>query len=669
MPRKIVAILLNSVRGQHPDRNPSPDRVQRRLAAILFADVVGYSRLTEQDEVGTLHRLQSVWRDVVRPNVQTRNGRIISTAGDGVLVEFASAVEAVSSAIALQQAMRLRNAALTDDKRIQLRVGINLGDIMIHGQDLHGDGVNVAARLEPLAEPGGICISATVHEHVQAKLPFPFEDGGERLVKNIAAPVHIYVIGPDTIAQLPAAVAAGMRRSACRWCAAALGIGLVGGAALWAIWLHLLPDAETSRVQNTPSGSTMLRTEPAKPEPPPLSIVALPFTNLDSDPAQDYFADGITEDLTTDLSRIPALFVISPSTALTYKRTAVDVREIGRELAVRYVLRGSVRRVAESVRINAQLIETDNARQLWAERFEAQITQFGAIQDSVTQRIATTMNATLLDAESRRIQHERPNNPDTVDLTMRGLAILNKPSSRENAQQARALFENALRLSPDYLPALNGLAQVMLVEWGSTWYSGSSEAHLEALERIVNRALATQPDDAMAIYLYGYVQKRLHKNLNQALVAFERAVAIDPNFAVAENYIGQVKTFLGRPDEAAAHTLKAIRLSPRDPQLAEWFYQMAIIGIHRQRYDEAVEWARRGVQTNPNLRYPYRVLASALALSGQIDEARTVAAELRRRYPAETITAFTKREPWTDPLYRAGQALEIDGMRLAGIPE
>lgn len=667
-PSNVLAVFLS--RGRGPDHTESDstshDRVQRRLAAILFADVVGYSRLTAQDEVGTWRRLQRILRNVVRPNVQAHDGRIISIAGDGILVEFPSAVEAVSCAIALQQSMQLINAAITDAQRIQLRVGINLGDIMIHGHDLHGDGVNVAARLEPLADPGGICISATVHEHVQAKLPYPFEDRGEQRVKNISTPVRIYMIGPDTIAQLPVAVAAaGMRKQLWRWCAAALAIGLLGGAALWTPWLNL-PPREMARVQTVAAGPPP--TAPAR-SAPPLSIVALPFTNLDRDPEQDYFAEGLTEDLTTDLSRIPALFVISPTTALTYKGSSQDVRQIGRELAVRYVLRGSVRRAMESVRINAQLIETDNARQLWADRFEAKIAQLGAMQDSVTQRIADAMNATLLDAESRRIQHERPNNPDAVDLTMRGLARLNRPSSRDNAQHARELFEEALRLSPDYLPALNGLAQVMLVEWGSNWYSGSSEAHLQALEQVVNRALAIKPDDAMAIYLYGYVQKRLHRNLDQALVAFERATALDPNLAVAQNYIGQIKVFLGRADEAAEHTLKAIQLSPRDPQLAEWYYQMAIIQIHQQHYDEAVEWARRGVQTNPNLRYPYRVLAAALALSGRVDEARTVAAELRRRYPKESISAFRMREQWTAPVYRAGQKLEIEGMRLAGIPE
>jgi tetratricopeptide (TPR) repeat protein len=236
-------------------------------------------------------------------------------------------------------------------------------------------------------------------------------------------------------------------------------------------------------------------------------------------------------------------------------------------------------------------------------------------------------------------------------------------------QSARELFEEALRLSPNHLQALNGLAQVMLIEWGSTWYAGSSDEHLEAMDRIVNQALAIKPDDALATYFQGYVFKRLRKDLNQALVAFERAIALDPNLAVAHNYVGQIKVFLGRASEAAEHTLKAIQLSPRDPQLAEWYYQLAITYIHQQRYNEAVEWARRGVQVNPNLRYPYRVLAAALALSGRVDEARTVAAEMLRRYPKETISAFLTREPWTDPVYRTGQDREIAGMRLAGIPD
>jgi adenylate cyclase len=644
-------------------------RLQRRLAAILFADVVGYSRLTGQDEVGTWRRVQSVLRDVVRPHLKAHAGRIVRIKGDGILVEFLSAVEAVASAVALQQAMAQRNATLAEAHRIELRIGINLGDIVTSYDDVHGDGVNITARLEPIAEPGGICISATVHEHVRAKLAYPFEDRGVQTLKNIAEPVRVYALGPERIASLPTDTPSSvMPGNHLGWYAAAIAVGCVCVAGLWMVWVRFAPPTE----HETALPATLAASVPEpviQANPPRLSIVVLPFANAARDSEQEYFAEGITEDLTTDLSRIPGSFVIAPSTAFSYKGRPIDVRQIGRELSVRYVLQGSVRRIMDSLRINAQLVEAANASQLWAERFEGQIAQLAKVQDDVTQRIAGALNVALIDVENQRAMRERPNNPDVVDRTLRGWALLNKPASRESMQRAREQFEEALRLSPDHLLALNGLANVMLIEWGSTWYSGSSDGHLEALDRVVTKALAIKPDDALATYFHGYVLKRLRKDLNQALAAFERAIAIDPNLAVAHNYVGQIKVFLGRANEAAGHTLKAIQLSPRDPQLAEWYYQLAITYIHQQRFDEAVEWARRGVQVNPNLRYPYRVLAAALALSGRVDEARMVAAEMLRRYPKETIGTFLTREPWTDPIYRAGQDREIAGMRLAGIPE
>ncbi len=523
-----------------------------------------------------------------------------------------------------------------------------------------------------MAEPGGICISATVHEHVRAKLAYSFEDRGERALKNIADLVRIYSLGPETIARLPREdLPSDVHKNAWRWCAAALAVGFVCAAALGTLWPYLGPagpaTATQTRLPGTPAisvasaiGQISLR---------PLSIVVLPFTNIARDPEQEYFAEGMTEDLTTDLSRIPGSFVIAPNTAFTYKGKPIDVRQVGHDLSVRYVLQGSVRRITDSVRINAQLVDAENASQLWAERFEGQVAQLAKVQDHVTQRIAGAMNVALIDAEIQRALRERPNNPDAVDLTMRGSALLNKQASRETTQRARALFEEALRLSPDHLMALNGLAQAMLMEWGSTWYAGSSEQHLEALDRVVNKAMAINPDGALTHYLRGYMAKRLRNDLNQALAAFERAIAIDPNLAVAHNYLGQIKIFLGRANEAAEHTLKAIQLSPRDPELAKWYYQLALTYIHQQRDDEAVEWARRAVQVNPDLRYPYRVLAAALALSGRVDEARVVAAEMLRRYPKETIGAFLTREPWPDPIYRSGQNREIAGMRLAGVPE
>jgi adenylate cyclase len=650
----------------------SQERVERRLEAIMFADVVGYSRLTGQDEVGTWRRLRNVLRDVVQPQVKAHAGRIVRIKGDGILVEFPSAVEAVVSAVALQKAMAQRNAIFPDAAaRIELRIGINLGDIITSDSDVHGDGVNIAFRLEPLAEPGGICISATVHEHVRAKLAYPFENRGERALKNIADPVRIYALGPETIARLPTDHSlSDMQRKAWDWGIAALAVGLLCAAALWMLWPHLGPSGETIAARTTSVAGPPASVEPRGPaKAPPQSIVVLPFTNAARDPEQEYFAEGMTEDLTTDLSRIPGSFVIAPSTAFTYKGKPVDVRQIGRELSVRYALQGNVRKVDASVRINAQLVDTANAAQVWAERFTGEVEQIAKLQDQITQRIAAALNVALIEAESQRALRERPNNPNAVDLTMRGSALLNRQASRESTLRARDLFEAALRLSPEHLPALNGLGQAMLVQWQSTWYPRTSEEHLQELDQVINRALAVKPDDAVAIYHRGYVLKRARKDLNGALAALERAITIDPNLAVAHNYVGQIKVFLGRSNEAAEHTLKAIQLSPRDPQLALWYYQMALTYIHEKRYDEAVDWGRRAVQVNPNLRYPYRILAAALALSGRVDEAKTVAAEMLRRYPKETISAFLVREPWPDPTYRAGQSREVAGMRLAGIPE
>jgi len=636
----------------------------------MFADVVGYSRLTGQDEVGTWRRLRRILRDVVRPEVRSRAGRIIRIKGDGILVEFPSAVEAVTSAVALQQAMIQRNANFSDAQRIELRIGINLGDVITNDRDVHGDGVNIACRLEPLADPGGICISATVHEHVHGKLTYPFENRGERTLKNIASPVLIYALGPATIASLPKDdLRPGVYTRSWRWFVSALTVGSLCAAVLWPIQWYGNQSAQPPALQTrSPAQSSSFVTEPRSlSSAPARSIVVLPFTSHELD--HEYFAEGITEDLTTDLSRIPGSFVIAPSTAFTYKGRLIDVRQIGRELSVRYALQGSVRRITDSVRINAQLVDTANASQRWAGRFDGDVAQLAKVQDQVTQRIAAALNVALIDAESQRALRERPSNPEVVDLTMRGSALLNKPASRESMQRARELFEAALRLNPEHLPALNGLAQAMVAQWQSTWYPRSGDEHLRELDHIVNRALTVKPDDALATYLRGYVLKRLQKDLTAALAAFERAIAIDPNLAVAHNYVGQLKVFLGRANEAAEHTLKAIQLSPRDPQLTLWYYQMALTYIHQQRYDEAVEWGRRSVQTNPALRYPYRILAAALALSGRIDEAKLIAGEMLRRYPKETVSAFLTREPWPNPSYRGGQNREIMGMRMAGSPE
>jgi class 3 adenylate cyclase/TolB-like protein len=641
------------------------EHMERRLEAILFADVVGYSRLIGRDEVDTLLRLQDVLRNTVRPQVKAHAGRIVKIRGDGILVEFASAVEAVLGAVELQQAMAERNAVVAEAQRIQLRIGINLGDIIANDNDVHGDVVNVACRIESLADPGGICISATVHEHVREKLAYQFENRGEQALKNIATPIRVYALRPETIARLPRDDRApdGQTRN-WRWYVSALAVGVL---CLAALWRYVGPPKPTITEQASSIPPTLVARLTGQSIAPSLSIVVLPFT--DHHPGQEYLTEGITEDLTTDLSRIPGAFVIAPATAFAYQGMGIDVRKIGRELSVRYALQGSARKIGDLVRINAQLVDTSNAAQLWAERFDGEIAQLAKVHDQVTQRIAVALKVALTEAENQRALRERPNNPDAVDLTMRAWALLHKQASVESTQQARELLEAALRLSPNHLPALNGLSQALLIQWENTWYPRSSEEHLKELEQVVDRALGVQPDDALAMYYRGYVLKRLHKDLPQALAAFERAIALDPNLAVAHNYVGQIKVFLGRSNEAAEHTLRAIQLSPHDPQLVLWCYQMALTYIHEQRYDEAVEWGRRGLVVNANVRYTYRVLAAALALSGSVDEGKMVAEELRRRYPKESISAFLTREPWPDPKYRAGQNREVAGMRLAGIPE
>jgi adenylate cyclase len=626
-----------------------PQKPSRKLAAILAGDIAGYSILMGADEERTVRNLKR-HQAVIHPMISGYGGRIIDMAGDGVLAEFASVVSAVECALCVQSKMAQMNADVEESCRMLYRVGINLGDVVLDKCRVYGDGVNIAARLQSVAQPGGICISGTVHEHVCGKLAYPFTDRGEQALRNIAHPVHVYSLGPEIIAALPRAAAAPTTHAAWRWYVPGVAVGFLCMVALATYFIE---------------PSTMVGTTAA----PPQSIVVLPFTNAARDPEQEYFAEGITDDLTTDLSRIPGAFVIAPATALTYKGKPIDVRRVGRELSVRYALQGNARRIVDTVRINAQLVDTTNAGQLWAERFNGEVTQLALVQDQVTQRIAGALKVSLIAAESQRVLRERPNKADAVDLTMRGAALLNQRTSRRSTQEARELFEAAVRLSPNHVPALNGLAQAMLAQWESTWYPRSSEEHLKEMDDVVERALSVNPSDALAIYLHAYVLKRLRRDLNQALVALERAIAIDPNLAVAHNYVGQLKVFLGRSNEAAEHTLKAIQLSPRDPQLALWYYQLAVTYIHERRDDEALEWARRGMQVNPNVRYVYRILAAALALSGRVEEARGVAMEMLRRYPNESVGAFLTRETWPDPRYREGQKREITGMRMAGIPE
>jgi len=500
----------------------------RRLAAILAADVAGYSRLMGADEEGTHERLQAHFRELVNPKITEHRGRTVKNTGDGMLVEFASVVDAVRCAVELQRGMVERNAATRVDQRIEFRVGINLGDVIAEGEDIFGDGVNVAARLEALAKPGGICVSRVVRDQVRDRLDFTFEDLGEQHVKNVARPVRVYAWRPGAIAS-PAAA-------------------------------------------RVPPATSILPPFVA----PRLSIVVLPFANLSNDPDQQYFADGITEDVTTDLSRIAGMLVISRNTAFTYQDKRVDTKQVGRELGVRYVLEGSVRRSGSRVRANAQLINAETDAHLWAERFDGDTSDLFGLQNEITGQIARALQFELTIADARRVTEH----PDVLDYILRGRAAWWKSTYGTNYAEALDLFERALALDPGAIEAQIWLA-LMLANRALDFASGffhydGPDVDLQRADELVAQALAVSPNNPWAHYVKGQVL-RAQLRFEDAAIEYEAAIAFDRNLANAYAWLGRCKLLIGSLDEVIPPTEYAIRLSPRDRNLAPWYGQIGAV--------------------------------------------------------------------------------------------
>jgi TolB-like protein len=518
---------------------PNPERVERRLAAILAADVAGYSRLMGQDEAGTLARLRNQRRELMDPKIGEHKGRIVKTSGDGILVEFASVVDAVRCATELQQAMGERNAEIAPAQRIVFRIGINVGDIIAEGGDIFGDGVNVAARLEALAEPGGICVSARVQEDVSGRLDIAFRDLGELQLKNIARPVRAYAID------------------------------MAGAAA------------------SQPTPTTVGR----------LSIVVLPFANLSNDPEQQYFADGITEDLTTDLSRIADMFVISRNTAFTYRNKVVDTKRIGRELAVRYLLEGSVRRSGNHIRISAQLINVETDAHLWAERFDGDTSNLFVLQDEITSRIAVALNLELLAAEAAR----PTDHPGARDYILRGRAVYLKGPTRDNYGQAINFFEHALALDPRSIEAQSWLA----TELAGRVLDGLTdlpEGDLNRADALIVQALNEAPRSALAHFAKGQVL-RAQRQAAEALAEYETVIAFNRNHVNALAAMSWCRVYTGSLDSAISALEQVIRLSPRDPQIGVWFARIGLVHLLQSRIDEAILWLEKARNANPELPY------------------------------------------------------------------
>ncbi|WP_247333495.1 adenylate/guanylate cyclase domain-containing protein [Bradyrhizobium sp. 147] len=586
------------------------ERPNRRLTTILAADVVGYSRLVGTDEEGTLDRLRVIRKDLIDPVIAAHRGRIVKTTGDGFLAEFASVVDAVRSAVDVQRAMVDSNAGLAPDRRIEFRIGINLGDVVVEDDgDLMGDGVNVAARLEQIAEPGGICLSSAAYHQVRGKMDVAAQDRGQQQLKNIAEPVQVYSLSR-------------MRAAA---------------------------------------------TAPPTAIAPRLSIVVLPFVNLDGNSEQDYFVDGITESLTTDLSRIPGAFVIARNTAFTFKSKAVDVRVIGRELGVRYVMEGSVQGGGDRVRVNAQLIDTETGAHLWAERFDKPRADIFDMQDEITTRLARTVGIQLVAAEGRRAERERPNNMDAVDLAMRGWAILNQPLSLRRDRAACDLFDAALRLDPRNVEALVGLAFYHGNEL-RTFASTNREEQLRIAHTAITQALTLAPGNALAHFVHANV---LHVSgaTERSLRELEFAIALDRNLAWAHADAGFMKVLLGRAEEAEADLMNAIRLSPRDPGLDRWLALLGIADLFLGRLDSALDRLRRSVEINPNVAMPHFFLAAASALSGRATEAREARNAGLRLDPNFTVARFRNERRSENPTFLAQRERIYEGLSLAGVPE
>jgi adenylate cyclase len=520
----------------------------RRLAAVLAADVAGYSRLMGEDEEGTLAALKAIRRELYDPKIKEHYGRIVKTTGDGVLVEFASVVDAVRCAVDIQRDMALRNAGTPDAKRIELRIGINLGDIIIDGRDIFGDGVNVAARLEALAEPGGICVSRVVRDQVRDKLDFAFEDRGEQQVKNIARPVRVF-------------------------------------------------DVRTA-VESPPS-TPGVRAAPPLPLPEKPSIAVLPFQNLSGDPEQEYFADGVVEDIITALSRNRAFFVISRNTTFTYKGPAVDVAKVARELGVRYVLEGSVRRAGDRVRITAQLIDARADRHLWSQTFERKSNDVLALQAELASAIAGAINVQLTPREQSRLSAAPSVDPEAHDAYLKGRFFFNRPSD-ENLQKAIAQFDTVIKLSPTFAPAYSGLSDALI--WAA--YNEGFIRAVDAKPRVKAAAEQAVQLDSMSAEAHtslGVYKAWFEYDWEGSERELRRAIALNPSYAYAHDQLNQMLGIIGRFDEAIAAGQRAVALDPLSPSILD---DLATTMVYAKKGAPALEILRKAAELDRTFFFP-----------------------------------------------------------------
>jgi adenylate cyclase len=577
--------------------------VERKLAAIFAADIAGYSRLMARDEVGTLARLKAS-RAIVDGRIVSHRGRIFNTAGDSVVADFASAVDAVACAVAVQTALAEENARMNADEHMAFRIGIHVGDVMIDGANLLGDGVNIAARLEALAEPGGICVSAAAREQVGNKLPLRFEDLGEQQVKNIPHAVRAY------------------------------------------------------RVRGEAHTASAAAASPVLPLPDKPSIAVLPFQNLSGDPDQEYFADGVVEEIITALSRIRWLFVVARNSSFTYKGPAVDLKRVGRELGVRYVLEGSVRKGGNRVRVTAQLIDAISATHIWAERYDRDLGDIFAVQDEITASVAGIIEPTLAEAEQQRVLRKPPERLDAWEAYQRGLWHSLKYGAEEN-KIAQTFFRQAIALDPNFAPGHYGYSLALF--WDFWLYSTRPFSELQATILDEARiAISLDDKDAMAhavlacmIFFGG--------EWEAAIAQARTALTLNPNNAFAAGMLGALLAQGGYPDEAIDPLRNAMRLSPHDPLTWAWTFWIGLSQFFSRHFGDAAETMRQVVRLRPGFSSGYVYLAASLAHLGRLDEGHEVLDRAWARFPEELQRYGQERPPWMRP---ENYALRMNGIRL-----
>jgi adenylate cyclase len=617
--------------------------LERRLAAILAADVVGYSRLMGADEAGTLAALKAHQRELFDPKISEHHGRIVKLMGDGALVEFPSVVEAVTCAAAIQRGMAMRNAGLDEGSRIAFRIGINLGDVIVEGDDIYGDGVNVAARLEGLAEPGGICVSNAVHEQIRDKLDLAMEDLGAIQVKNIARPVQAFrVVTAGDTAEPPGK----RRRTRLRPAVGAAAVILVAavGALVWLRpWTATVETVPIERPSDLPA------------------IAVLPFDNMSGDPEQEYFSDGITEDLITDLSRVSGLFVIARNSVFTYKDAPVKVQQVGRELGVAYVVEGSVRKAGDRVRINAQLVDAATGRHLWADRYDRELTDVFALQDDVVQKIVEALAVRLTADEEVRLDQSAKVVPEAYDLLLRGLARLRRFTG-EDVAAARGLFERAIAVDPQFARAHADIAWTHALDVAFGWTDSPDDSLQQAVE-MAEHALALDESVPQVHMALSSIHRR-QRRFDDSVAAARRAIELDPNYADGYAQLANSLIYEGRPEEALKAIDTATRLNPRNP----FFFRQIVGHAHflSGRYDEAAAAFEKVLERNPHFISARLTLAAAYAHLGRIEEAEWEAQEILTLQPNFTLAQEQERSTYNRP---ADLERYIGGLRKAGLPE